>query len=200
MTRQEFIDDVTTWGELLNFCANEDCDLCEDIVDPGYVDEYVNDSLVDWACNNDWRSLLGILNNVDDNSGYDYYRYDDYEYVPVDDDRDLFEEYKDSVLEWMDDNDYWPDGDEDEEEEPAHGRLLIPLLSPPRNRRILIRFRMRTAPSQTCLPQASDASLPSTRRRSARRRKRTGFSRNFHSSGGKSWISVNAMTSFSRIP
>ena len=121
MTRQEFIDDVTTWGELLNFCSDEDCDLCEDIVDWDYVDDYVNDSLVDWARDNDWRSLLGILNNVDDNSGYDYYRYDDYEYVPVDDDRNLFEEYKDSVLEWMDDNDYWPDGDEDEEEEEETG-------------------------------------------------------------------------------
>ena len=71
MTRQEFIDDVTTWGELLNFCSYEDCDLCEDIVDPGYVDEYVNDSLGAWARDNDWRSLLGSLNNVADNSGYD---------------------------------------------------------------------------------------------------------------------------------
>lgn len=119
MTRQEFIDDVTTWCDLLTFCSDEDCDLCEDIVDSDYYNEYINDNLVDLARNNDWTDLRDRLNEFYDNSGYDYYLWDDYygQYNGIDNDDAIFEDYKLRVLNWMDEGDYWPDGDEDEEEE-----------------------------------------------------------------------------------
>ena len=33
MTRNEFIDNITEWYELKDFCSDFDCDVCEDIYD-----------------------------------------------------------------------------------------------------------------------------------------------------------------------
>jgi len=58
-------------------------------------------------------------------TGYNYYRCDGaFDYVAIDD--SYFEDYKNQVLEWMDDGGYWedededydPDGYDDEEPEP----------------------------------------------------------------------------------
>lgn len=121
MTRQEFIDDVTSFGDLLSFCYDNDCThICEDVVDSEYRDEYINDSLVDWARNDTWTELKDRLDELYNDTGYNYYIYDEYygEYKGVDDDGDEFETYKRDVLEWMDDHEYWDDdGEEDEEEE-----------------------------------------------------------------------------------
>lgn len=116
MTRQEFIDDVTCWSELMDFCSEEDCDICSDIYDEDYRDECIEDRLVDWARNNNWRELCDMLNRLADNNGYDWYVYDDYydTWEPATDDE--FDDRRDRVVEWMDANGYWDD-DEDEEEE-----------------------------------------------------------------------------------
>lgn len=31
MTRNDFLNDVTEWWELLDFCSDEGCNICEDI-------------------------------------------------------------------------------------------------------------------------------------------------------------------------
>lgn len=41
MTRNDFLNDVTEWWELLDFCSDEDCNICEDIIDSDQLDEYV---------------------------------------------------------------------------------------------------------------------------------------------------------------
>lgn len=118
MTRQDFIDDITSWYELIDFCNDENCDVCSDIVDDDYKDEYVNDHLVDWARNNTWRELLSILDDIPD--GYDFYRIDGYGEIEGLDNYSDFEEYKDNVLDWMDYMERWDDDEEEEvEEEPA---------------------------------------------------------------------------------
>ena len=120
MTRQEFIDDVTSFGDLLSFCYDNDCtDICENVIDSEYRDEYIEDNLVDWARNDTWTALRDRLNDFYDDTGYDYYIYDEYygTYKGVYDDGDEFESYKRDVLEWMDDHEYWEDNDEEEEEE-----------------------------------------------------------------------------------
>lgn len=114
MTRQEFIDDVTSWWELLDFCEEESCDYCDNIYSSDARDDEINEyELDDWARNYTWRQLLNILSDLDDD--YEYYRKDEYGEWESLDDYD-FDNYKDDVLRWADDNDVFED---DEEEDPA---------------------------------------------------------------------------------
>ena len=114
MTRQEFLDDVYDFRELMDFCYDNDCGICDDIYDDESKDEYINEHLSDMADNaDDWQSLYRTLDDIP--TGYDYYRLDDYDDFNGLDDDD-FDDYKNDVLEWMDDNEYW-DEDEDDEEE-----------------------------------------------------------------------------------
>lgn len=116
MTRQEFIDDICTWGDLISFCYDEDCDICEDIYSEDSRDDHINEHLVEWARENDWEELCGKLNDIPD--GYDYYYLDDYgEFHGADD--GMFDDYKDEVLEWMDNGGWWEDEEEEYYEEPT---------------------------------------------------------------------------------
>ena len=118
MTRQEFIDEVTTWSELLDFCYSENIDFCDDVYSEDAKDDYFNSELVEMARNaDDWRDLQSRLEDIPD--GYDYYINDDYDGFRGADDDD-FDDHKDDILEYMDDNEYWDDDEEEEvEEEPA---------------------------------------------------------------------------------
>lgn len=111
MTRQEFIDDVTTWPELIEFCDDEECDYCDDIYSDESYDSYVNDELSDMCRNESWQDVKEWLDGLPE--GYDYYiKYNDGEWAGAGDEN--FDSYKDDILEYMDDGEYW---DEDEEEE-----------------------------------------------------------------------------------
>lgn len=112
MTRQEFIDDVTTWYELIEFCYDENLDYCENIYDEESYDDKINSKLAERAGYDSWQDIYDWLNSLP--NGYEYYIVDEDEewYAAGDDD---FDRIKGEVLEYMDDNDCW---DEDEEEEP----------------------------------------------------------------------------------
>lgn len=115
MRRQDFIDNVTTWSELIIFCYNEDCDICEDIYSEEARDEDVDNNLVDLARNHTWQELLDILlHDIPTGSDY-YYRGDWGDWHEADD--DLFEDRKQDVIDWMDDNGYWDDEDDEDEDE-----------------------------------------------------------------------------------
>lgn len=129
MLRQDFIDNITSWWELIDFCSDEDCDICENIYDDDAKDEYINDRLVDWAREYNWRDLYDILGGVPDDASY--YHLDDYGDFESLDNYSDFEAYKQDVLEWMDDMERWDDDDEeedpfgfDEEEEPAPAEVI----------------------------------------------------------------------------
>mgnify|MGYP004595028955 CR=1 FL=1 len=113
MTRAEFYENVTTWRDLINFCSDEQCLI---FYDEEGRDDYINSCLMDWAQNDSWTELLSRLGDIP--TGYDYYRYDDYGEWEGLDDGD-FDEIRDEVAEWMDDNGYWDDEEEvnDDEEE-----------------------------------------------------------------------------------
>lgn len=111
MTRDEFMENVTTFGELKNFCYDWDCDMLDDVYDGDEMDECINECLVDWASNDTWQELYDRLGDIP--SGYDWYRNDDYDGWVGLDDYD-FGQYKQEVLEWMDNNDQWEDDEEDE--------------------------------------------------------------------------------------
>lgn len=126
MTRQEFIDNVTTWSELLYFCYDENIDFCEDVYTEDAKDEYFDDILVDMARDaGSWQELYDRLEKIP--TGYDYYIRDDYGDFEGADDDDFDSHYED-VLEYMDDNEYWDDddGDEDYEEEPVREEYVDP--------------------------------------------------------------------------
>lgn len=112
MTRDEFIEGVRCWHELIDFCYDYGCSYCENVYDDEQKDDYFNDDLVEMARNADsWQDMLEELNDIPD--GHDYYIRDDYgdwRGAGTDD----FDEYKDDVLRWADDREVW---DEDDEEE-----------------------------------------------------------------------------------
>lgn len=118
MTRQEFIDEVTMWSELIDFCYNENINFCNDVYSEDEKDDYFNNELVEMARKaDDWRDLQSRLEDIPD--GCYYYINDDYGGFRGADDDD-FDDHKDDILEYMDDNEYWDDEEEEEvEEEPA---------------------------------------------------------------------------------
>lgn len=111
MTRNEFIENITEWWELKEFCSDNDCSVCEDIISEDEYDEYVSDDISNEVGNYGWTEIRDSLYDLP--SGYDYYRVNGtFNYDGLD--QDDFEDYKESVLEWGDD---WGTWDEEEEED-----------------------------------------------------------------------------------
>lgn len=118
MTRNDFIDNVETWSDLIEFCEDERCDLCSDVVSDDTRNEWIEEHLVDYARNQGWRDLLDTLRGFEDNDGYDWYIYDDY-YDTYEGATDSdFDERKEQVIQYMDDGEWWEEERDDEEEEP----------------------------------------------------------------------------------
>mgnify|MGYP006988983649 CR=1 FL=1 len=113
MTRTQFEDEVRSWWELRDFCYEINCDVMDEFIDDDARNESINEDLVDLARNNSWIEMLSILQGYDDESGYEYYIYDDYygRYQGISDDE--FYDYKQQVMDYADRYDAW-----DEEEEP----------------------------------------------------------------------------------
>jgi len=118
MTRSYFVDYVTGWYELLDLCSDEGCNVCEDIIDDDQLDEWVESDIQNGSYN--WRELRDFLYDIP--TGYDYYRCDgSFDYVGMDDDD--FEDYKERVLDWMDENGEWDDEEDEEEEKSFYPEL-----------------------------------------------------------------------------
>ena len=111
MTRQEFIDSVRTWSDLLSFCYDYDCNVCENIISHGELAEYIADDFANFSHDYRWIDIRDWLNSIDDNAGY-YYRDGSFDYTSVDGD---FQDYKDDVLSWCDeDASIFDEDDEDD--------------------------------------------------------------------------------------
>lgn len=118
MYRQDFIDDCTTWGELISFAEEIGCTACDDLVSEDLFHEWIEDNLVSWARDEGWRDLMDRLNGFENNSGYEYYHWSDYdgEYRPVDD-YDDFDYYKQEVLNYADEYGEWEEEEPEEDED-----------------------------------------------------------------------------------
>lgn len=114
MTRREFIEEVTTFWELRDFCNDIGCDRLDDFFDGDDFDSFANDDLYEWVRDGtDWDSVRGVLNEL--NQGCDFYeRLGRLDYVGYDIRDDMFEELKNIVLGHADENDYFDDEDEDD--------------------------------------------------------------------------------------
>lgn len=120
MTRSEFIEDITSWGELLEFCSEEDCDVCENIHDDSELDTIMNDYIAEYAREYDWYALRDYLREIP--TGYSFYRENGmFDWDGLDDDD--FDDYKDDVLRWADNNDVFEE--EDEEGETEHNEQPV---------------------------------------------------------------------------
>lgn len=120
MTRQEFIDSVNSFYDLIDFCNDERCYLCEDVIDDDQLDECVEEDIAEYG--RGWRGLRDWLADIP--TGYEYYRRDGaFDYVWLDDQD--FENYKQDVLEWADEANVFEEEEKDEEddEELADARM-----------------------------------------------------------------------------
>ena len=112
MYRQEFIDGVTSWSELVDFCNDEGLDYCDDIYSDGQKDNWINEHLDDICEDATWQDVLCTLRSIPE--GYDYYLKDeDYwmEFRGLSDDEDLFYSRKNEILAYADEHGLWEDDD-----------------------------------------------------------------------------------------
>lgn len=102
MTRDEFLDGINYFSELIDFCQEYGCDYCDDALDEDARDEEIKYELEEYGSDYSWQDIRDYLYDIP--TGYDYYRRNgifDYEGL---DDTD-FESYKDDVYDWAVDND-----------------------------------------------------------------------------------------------
>lgn len=123
MTRQQFIDEITSWSDLIDWCVNNGCSYCDDIYTDNDRDEIINNELVDMAENENWRELKETLISLDETSAY-YWKRDGWgEWYDVDND---FDDYFSDVLDWADDNNMFESDDEEPiPEETMSGEALV---------------------------------------------------------------------------
>ncbi len=122
MTRQQFLEEIDGWGELINFCYEEGCDLCDNIYDEDGKDSFYNDLLVDMASDADgWQDLFRDLSNIPE--GDDYYILDGYSGDMRIADYDDFQEIKNQVLEWGNDGEIWVEDCDEHPEELAEEEI-----------------------------------------------------------------------------
>ena len=62
MTRQEFIDNVTEWHELIDFCNDHGLSICDDIMCSDAFDECVEEDVSNRDCG--WYELMDALNDL----------------------------------------------------------------------------------------------------------------------------------------
>ena len=110
MTRNEFIENVTTWWELKDICGEYGCNYLDDVYNDEERDEYIEDYLNHYANEHCWRDLRDRLCDIPDGDGFFQYNYWDDWYELGNND---FENYKGDVLEWMDDNEMFDEEEDD---------------------------------------------------------------------------------------
>ena len=77
MTRNEFINDIDTWWDLIDFCREEDCDVCEDVISDDDLSDYIEEDIENAAHDGmSWQEIRDRLNDLD--TSYDYYVNDGY--------------------------------------------------------------------------------------------------------------------------
>ena len=111
MKRSEFLEEVTTFWELRDFCHDENISVTDGYIDGDELDQEVEEDV----CNRDccWDTLRDCLNDICYGSDF-YYRNGWLDYIGQDDDD--FEELKEKVLDIMDDRGDWDDEENDEDD------------------------------------------------------------------------------------
>lgn len=72
MTRNEFWENITDWGELKEFWADNECDYCDDIYDEYDRNSEIDSDIGEYCGDYSWDALRDVLNDIP--TDYDYYR------------------------------------------------------------------------------------------------------------------------------
>lgn len=126
MTRDEFLDNIEYFSELIDFCQEYGCDYLDDVYDDDSRDEEINYCVSEYGNDYSWYDLRDLLHDIP--TGYDYYRQNgSFDWDGLDDDD--FQSYKDDVYEWAVDNDIFDEGYDpfEEDEEPEEEEDNVPL-------------------------------------------------------------------------
>lgn len=110
MTRDEFIEGINDWYDLIEFCDDNGCHVCEDVFSKESLDEYVDERMVEWAREVDsWEELADVLDRLPRYDGY--FVKDEYEDFSELGENDL-DSYKYDVLTWADEEGVFDDEEE----------------------------------------------------------------------------------------
>lgn len=118
MTRQQFQDEVETWGELYDVASENDY-YFDDVYEEDSYNEWVDECIQDKIRHDNWEDVRDFLNDCP-NTGYDFYVYDEYDGTMKGRFSEDIDDLKEEFLDWADDRGIWDDeeaDDEDEEEE-----------------------------------------------------------------------------------
>lgn len=153
MTRQEWIDDITDFSDLINFCEENGYqdDTARSIFCDYDLDSWVEDDIRD--CDYGWRSLRDSLSDIPD--GYDWYRRDGFfDYVGLT--QDDFDDWKSDVLSELDDDDFF----EDEEEEEDGDTEAPELFAFADDEETAVSYPAQSKPKWMCYATRGDDSIP----------------------------------------
>ena len=71
MTRQQFIEEVNSWYDLIDFCNDNNLDDLCDVYDDETASELIDEALAEEIQYRSWRDIRDMLGSIDD--GYDFY-------------------------------------------------------------------------------------------------------------------------------
>ena len=114
MTRDYFDEYVNDYGDLLDFCDEVGCEYLSDVIREEDLDSHVCDDIRNAMRFDTWDTIRDELCNIQE--GYDYYRRNgsfNYDSLSEYD----FEDDKNAVLEWAEENGVFDDEDEEDARE-----------------------------------------------------------------------------------
>lgn len=119
MTRSDFLMNMTTFCDLVDFCNEEsEWELYEDtgLMDAEQYDDSVKDDIAECSSDMQWYEIGECLTEFPhyDANGY-YIRCGCLDYRTANDDD--FDTIKNRILDYYDDGDYWDEEEPEEEEE-----------------------------------------------------------------------------------
>lgn len=127
MTRTEFLSEVTTWSDLMDWVNDAGLDdMCNDVYYADDLDDIIEEDVSDFLNYNDWKNLAGMLRDVENVLVYASYviRNGTLDYADAD---EFFEDYKSDILDCCDQKNLW-DADENEELEDETTILISDML------------------------------------------------------------------------
>lgn len=113
MTRAEF-ESIEEWYDLIDFCDEIGCRACQDIYDEAGYNNHVDDAASDYLRYYSWYELRDKLRDLPTDCEY-YYKLDEFDWEDADY-GDTFDNIKDEVLDFCNENELWDEGDTVEDE------------------------------------------------------------------------------------
>lgn len=110
--RSDFINNVTDWRDIIEFCVNNDLDIPTTLYDNDELNDYIEDNLEELARNYYWTEVLEVLQNIP--QGCDFYIREEDSFMEFSPARQSdFNLIKNEILEHMDDINGWDEGEQE---------------------------------------------------------------------------------------